>query len=196
MTNAQLESFLPEILETEARAMLASIGTAPLLKADFQKLDVAQSEKAVAYITSFLHQCYREGHLKFAVSNMETSLVGYALMFENPAPHTPRYLHNLYVKPEFRKNGVGRRMLKTLIDDQRGVTLLSPLETVGFFERSGLKLISEFRTNSDPAFRLSKGLYSGLFLLGDKGHAGAAPIVLLNDEDLREILNLNAPTLN
>lgn len=190
MTPRELEVFLPEVLDTEARATFQYLSLAPLLKDKADALSSDQVDKGTAYIRRILSDAYRGGNMRVSVTAADGILYGYAIIFGS-ATTSPQFLHSLFVKPDYRENGLGRLLLKPILESGLGINLLSPIDRVGFFTRSGLKLLDPFSIPDHPAFSLLKGHFSpDVFLLGDKKYPGGAPVFLLNDTDLRTIFCL------
>lgn len=184
------DHFLPDILDVEAKGLLADISLAPKLLPHFMFLDKPQIDAAIEYVKGIFMECYRAGHMRVAVSHHEDVLYGYAMFFELPDGQSPRYIHKIFVHEPYRAQGIGRQLLEALIADPRGVALLTPEKNIAFYEKFGLEDYGVHELPANANFELSLGLYSDLYLMSDREHETGAPIFLLNDNDIRRILSL------
>ena len=189
MATPNLDTFLPEIFELEAQEMFDFLSTAPSLKAATKNMHNHQVEQGVEYIKTVLFDVYRSGHFEIPVSVLDDELCGYAIIYK-VNERAPLLLHRVFVKEKFRRNGLGRMLLETFLASNQGINLVSPLNQVGFFERTGLKLLGSYQVHDHPSFSLLTDHYQDTFLMGDKQYPGGAPVFLLNDEDLQKIFAL------
>lgn len=181
--------FIDEIYNLEAGGMLADLAVNPNLILHFMGFEESDRNNALAYIKSILAECYDCGHLKVAISHENEELYGYALMFVHPEEKYPKYLHKIFVKEQYRRSGIGTKILSSIIDGS-DVCLLCPAEKISFYEKFGFSFVQKLETQSGENFQLSKGLYADLCVM--KTHEGTlgAPIFLLNDKDIESIIGL------
>ncbi|MDH4602348.1 MULTISPECIES: GNAT family N-acetyltransferase [Pseudomonas syringae group] len=189
MTSKKLDAFLPEIFDLEARAMFASLSKAPSLQAAAKEMTGPQIEHGVDYIKTVLVDVYRTGSFQIPLSALGDELCGYAIIYR-VNENAPLLLHSIFVKEPYRRNGLGRMLLEPLFESKQGFNLISPLTQVGFFERSGLKLLGPYQVHEHPTFSLLIGHYADTFLMGDRLYPGGAPVFLLNNNDLQTIFAL------
>ncbi|WP_439503879.1 GNAT family N-acetyltransferase [Methylophaga sp.] len=181
--------FIDEIFSLESAGMLSDLAISPGLLFHFMDFDEFHHAKALAYIKSVFVECYEHGHIKVAVSNSSEELHGYALLFVHPEPKYPNYLHKIYVKEQFRGNGLGSQIL-SLITKNSEVCLLSPNRKISFYERFGYEFVQYFDVPESENFQLSKGLYTDLCVMKNYPGELGAPIFLLNDKDIGNIIGL------
>lgn len=94
------------------------------------------------YITSVLDECYKPGYLRIATFHNNQDLYGYAKLLVHPAPNFPKYLHKIYIKEEYRRNGIGKQILTALLTDDSKISLLCTLENILFYEKYGFQVLS------------------------------------------------------
>lgn len=186
--STMVAQYLPEILDIEARAILHELVVVPPLTLSLLAFDAAKTHSAIEYVKGVLDSCYQLGHLKVAVIHEAGTLFGYGLVFVLPDSDIPHYLHKLYVKEEYRRQGLGRIILKALMNDERGINLITPPDNIEFYQSQGLTVFGPFEMAQGAGFTLSRDLYQGVYLMGNKKHPSGAPVFLLNDEDIRRIL--------
>lgn len=180
--------FLPEILDIESRAILQDLAAIPALTFALLAFDAAKTYAAIDYVKGVLNSCYQLGHLKVALMHGPDALFGYGLVFVVPDSDVPHYLHKLFVKEAYRQQGVGRDILQSVMADERGINLLTPRDNIDFYQSQGLTVFGAFEMPQGAGFTLSRDLYQGVYLMGNKKHPSGAPVFLLNDEDIRRIL--------
>jgi GNAT superfamily N-acetyltransferase len=108
------------------------------------------------------------------IAERDGSPVGFALFFSNYSTFLGRpgiYLEDLYVRPEARRQGVGRALLARMarIAVERGCRRLEwavldwNVDAVGFYERLGAKPMSDWTT-----YRLTGDALTALGLAEDR----------------------------
>lgn len=183
--------FLNEIYDLEASGMLADLALSPSLFTHFIAFDESDRKNAIEYITSVLVECYKACHLQIAISHSDHELYGYALLFAHPTERKfPKYLHKIYVKEEYRGNGIGGQILSSLSVNEAKICLLCPSEKVAFYEKYGFHYTQPFEIPKDEKFLLSRGLYSGLCVMNNHSESYGAPIFFLNDSDIKKIIGI------
>lgn len=191
LTDQQLiDTFLPQILENEAKGLLQDLLVQPLLAMQFLGFSEEATERAIKHVASILEECYRTGHLKIVMSHENGRLYGYALLFVHPDPSFPRYCHKIFIYPQFRGHGLGSQILAMLIEDPRGISLLCGYDLVAFYEKAGLEQKAFAAPGERQGFALTQGMYADLTLMESSGAGSAAPIFMLNDEDVKQLLAL------
>lgn len=184
-----IDTYLPHILENEAKGLLQDLLVQPVLAMQFLTFSEEATRKAIGHVVGIFVECYRAGQLKVAVSHENGRLFGYALLFDHPDPSTPRYCHKIFVYREFRGHGLGSQILKAIIDDPRGTTLLCSHDLVDFYEKAGLEQKGAFvAPGKQQGFALTQGMYADLIVMGTLGANEAAGVFMLNDDDLKQIL--------
>ncbi|HBO5514577.1 TPA: GNAT family N-acetyltransferase [Pseudomonas aeruginosa] len=186
-----IDTFLPAILENDAKGILQDLLAQPGLAMQFLGFSEEETLKAIKHVQGILEECYRAGHLKVAISHEEGRLYGYALLFIHPDPAFPRYCHKIFVYEQYRGHGIGSQMLKMLLDDPRSTCLLCRNDLVPFYERAGLELKGDFvAPGAQQGFALTNGLYTDLVIMGTPGGGSTAPVFMLNDQDVKQLLAL------
>ena len=181
---------IDEALQLEAEGMLSDLSTSPLLLANFLSFDKRDRERAVNYIRSVLDECYKEGHLKVAIFHESQHLYGYAIFFTTANAQYPTYLHKIFVKEPYRNQGLGGKLLQSIVKGNSRVALLCPIDKVAFYESHGFNYSQPFEAPDNEKFRLSRGLYSDLCLMKNYQEQSEIPLFFLNDSDLTDILGL------
>lgn len=186
------ENLIQEIFEMEAQGILRDLAVSPRLTGMFWFMDEEGHQKAIKYIASILNECHHLGHLQTIVLSDEErqSLCGYALLFSLPLPETPKYLQKIYIKEEFRGGGLGSLLLNQLTEAEPNITLLSSSKNIKFYEKNGFQLLGDFTVPKNDKFSFSQGLYSELYIMSTHSESQAAPIFLINDDDIKHILSL------
>lgn len=186
-----IEKFLPMIFENEAKGILSDLQFQPVISMQFMCFTESETKLAIEYVVGVLLECYRAGHLKVVVSHEDDRLYGYAMFFVHPDPSISRYCHKIYVFEQYRGNGIGSRLLDGVLQDSQSTSLLCGHNLIPFYEQAGMEYKGDF---SPPAasegFSLTRGMYSGLALMGKSDANGAAPVFMLNDSDVNKIINL------
>lgn len=184
-----IKTYLPHILENEAKGLLQDLLVQPALAMQFFDFSEEATRKAIRYVVAVFDECYRAGQLKVAMSHENGRLYGYALLFVHPDPSVPRYCHKIFVYREFRGHGLGSQILKALIDDPRDTTLLCSHDLVDFYEKAGLEQKGAFAApGKQQGFALTQGMYADLVVMGTPGASKAAGVFMLNDADVQQIL--------
>jgi GNAT superfamily N-acetyltransferase len=188
--NQQLiDSFRPMILENEANGLLLDLLAQPSLAMQLMGFSKETTLKAIKHLQNILEECYQAGHLKIATGHEDGCLYGYALLFIHPDPNVPRYCHKIFIYQEYRGLGIGSKMLQMLLNDSQDTYLLCRNELVPFYERAGMQRKGDFvPPSAHEGFALTNSLYAGLVVMGSPGGDGTAPVFMLNDEDVKQLL--------
>lgn len=184
--NVKPDFFLDEIFKKEAEGMLSDIMFSTFMASFLLDFNEDMHKKAIKYISDVLDECYKKGHLKVAIQHEGETLYGFALLFVHPN-HSTTYLHKIFVREEYRNNGLGTNILKNLIGTGNSVNLLCSDDKFNFYEKNGFNYVSPFKVPESENFKLSQGLYSGLALMSSSKEAIGVPIFFLNDNDLKII---------
>ncbi len=112
------------------------------------------------------------------------------MIFIHPDKNFAGYLHKIYVYEKYRGNKVEYGILTALLDVSENTTLLCPPDKIEFYEKYGFSLIQKFSVPDSDDFRLSKELYSDLYVMSNNEEAFEAPTFFLNDIDSQNITNL------
>ncbi|QVL18966.1 GNAT family N-acetyltransferase [Pseudomonas qingdaonensis] len=184
-----IDTFLPQILENEAKGVLQDLLAQPILAMQFLFFSEEATQKAIKHVAGIFDECYRSGHLKVAMSHENACLYGYALLFVHPDPNVPRYCHKIFVFPEFRGHGIGSQILSALIEDPRDTSLLCGYDLIDFYENAGLEQKGAFTApGKQQGFALTQGMYADLVVMGTRGANVAAGVFMLNDDDVKALL--------
>lgn len=147
--------FIDEIYNLEAGGMLADLAVNPNLIFHFMGFEESDRNNALAYIKSILAECYDCGHLKVAISHENEELYGYALMFVHPEEKYPKYLHKIFVKEQYRRSGIGTKILSSIIDGS-DICLLCPAEKYRFMKSLASVLFKNLKLNLVRTFNYLK----------------------------------------
>jgi len=180
------EFFLDEIFKIEAEGMLSDIMTSTVMISFLMDFDEEKKNSAINYIIDVLKECYKAGHLKVAIQHEDETLYGFALLFVHPN-HSATYLHKIFVYEQYRKNGLGTNILKSLTDSGSSVNLICSESKFDFYKQNGFHYVQPFIIPENNDFKLSKGLYAGLSVMTSSTDALEAPIFFLNDNDIKII---------
>ncbi|MEX5591454.1 GNAT family N-acetyltransferase [Pseudomonas orientalis] len=184
-----IDTFLPQILENEAKGVLQDLLAQPTLAMQFLFFSEKATRKAIKHVVGIFDECYRAGQLKVAMSHENGCLYGYALLFVHPDPNVPRYCHKIFVFPDFRGHGIGSQILNALIDDPRDTALLCGYDLIDFYENAGLEQKGAFAApGKQQGFALTQGMYADLVVMGTRGASVAAGVFMLNDDDVKALL--------
>lgn len=184
-----IETFLPTILENDAKGILSDLLGQPGLAMHFMGFSEAQTVRAIRHVVGILEECYRAGHLKIVVSHEDTRLYGYAMFFVHQVPSMPRYCHKIFVFEPYRGHGLGSQLLNGVVNYSQGTCLLCRHDLVPFYERAGLVFKGEFTPpTAQQGFALSRDMYAGLALMGAPGSEDGSPVFMLNDDDIKQLL--------
>ncbi|MEX5509222.1 GNAT family N-acetyltransferase [Pseudomonas paralactis] len=188
-----IEAFLPVILDNEAKGVLQDLLGHPSLALHFITFDETDTRKAIRHVQGILEECYRAGHLKVAMSHENGRLYGYALLFEHPDPTIPRYCHKIFVFKQYRGHGIGTQLLQALTLDTRGSCLLCSNELIPFYESVGLEVKGTYTApGAQQGFAFTRDLYTGLTIMGSPSAGSFAPVFMLNDQDIKQLMVLGA----
>lgn len=185
--NSKPEDFINQILEFEAESMLFDLVHSPALIVAMFDFDEERKKKSVEFITSILRECFDAKHLHVAVSHGDKELYGYALVFVHPGEST-RYLHKIFVFEQFRGQKVGSNLLESTTNGGHTTALLCSKEVETFYEQRGFRYVREFKIPDSDNFTLSTHLYAGLVFMANGEGFMRAPVFLLNDRDIRDIM--------
>lgn len=184
-----VETFLPTILENDAKGILSDLLGQPGLAMHFMGFSEAQTMRAIRHVVGILEECYRAGHLKIAVSHEDGRLYGYAMFFVHPEPTMSRYLHKIFVFKPYRGHGLGSQLLRGVLDYSQGTSLLCSHDLIPFYERAGMEFKGSFAPPSaQQGFALTRDMYTDLAIMGSPGTEGASPVFMLNDDDIKQLL--------
>lgn len=180
------EDFLGEIFENEAKALLSDIMSSTSLVSLMFAFEEEQVQKAIKYIVGIFNECYKFGHLKVATSSSEQTLCGYAMIFVHPH-HQSAYLHKIQIVEQFRGRGLGTEMLQSLSQSFSDLGLICNHDKIKFYERNGFKRVGDCKVPDSDDFKMSKHMYTGLYLMSNSQKVDGCPVFFLNDADLRAI---------
>ena len=189
MNEAQVfkqEDFLGEIFENEAKALLSDIMSSTSLVSLMYAFEEEQVHKAIEYIVGIFNECYKFGHLKVATSSSELTLCGYAMIFVHPH-HQSAYLHKIQIFEQFRGRGLGTEMLQSLSQSFSDLGVICNNDKIKFYERNGFKCVGDYKVPDSDDFKMSKHMYTGLYLMSNSQKVDGCPVFFLNDADLRAI---------
>ena len=184
-----IESFLPKIFDNEATGILHDLMGTPTLAPLMLFITQAQFEAAKRYIISVFDECYQVGHLSVLGAGDSEELFGYALVFGHPAASPMLYCHKIFVYESYRGNGIGSRMLETILNQPAKVGLICSPSLVPFYETAGMHCKGNFKTPEEDLFKQTQGIYSGLCVMinSESADSGGLPIFMLNDNDVEQI---------
>lgn len=180
------EDFLDEIFENEAKGLLSDIMSSTYLVSLLFSFDEEQGKKAIDYIVGIFNECYKLGHLKVATSSYEQMLCGYSIIFIHPH-HQSAYLHKIHIGEQFRGRGLGTEMLQSLNESFGALGLICNHDRIKFYERNGFRCVSNLEVPDNDGFKLSKHMYTGLYMMSNSQNVDSCPVFFLNDADLRII---------
>lgn len=185
------ELFLSRIILNESQGLLADLSLQPTLMVSFMSISEQEYDQCLYYVSKILISCFQNGEIKVIMNSDGENLIGYALFFEHPDSSFARYCHKIYVYEEFRKKGIGTQLLTDLLDDSENITLLCSPELIPFYEKSGMKFggYYEIPDESDE-FKHTRNMYHGLAVMNGKAVSGPAPIFMLNNNDVKNLLSL------
>lgn len=183
------EDFLGEIFEDEAKALLRDIMSSTSLVSLMSAFEEDQVKKAIEYIVGIFNECYKFGHLKVATSSSEQTLCGYAMIFVHPH-HQSAYLHKIQIVEQFRGGGLGTEMLQSISQSFGDLGLICNYDKIKFYERNGFKCVGDFKVPDGEDFKMSKHMYSGLYLMSNSKKVDSCHVFFLNDYDLKAIGNI------
>lgn len=186
----QPSDFLDEIFSLEARGMFSDLTTIPKLFLKFTKLSKEQCKEGIDYIKNTLKHCHDVGGSQVLIYNNEDKLIGYLIVFIDPTNKESVYLHKVFVKEEYRRNGIGTEFLNSLRNSNFTITLLSPPDKIPFYKKNGFYELNQFNVPDKDNFQLLEGFYSDLVFMNNTGRYENSPIFLLNDQDLAKILKI------
>lgn len=185
------DAFLAQCFENDAKGILQDLLGNPALAMHFFGFSEEDTWKAIRHVQGILEECYRTGHLKVAMSHEGSCLYGYALIFEHPDPSFPRYCHKIFVYEKYRGHGIGTQLLQALPHDSRGTCLICREELVPFYEKAGFELKGEFTPPGEQhGFGLTHCMYTGLMVMGSPSTGTDAPVFMLNDQDIKQLMAL------
>lgn len=185
------ETFLPIVFENEAKGILADLLMQPALAIISMSFTELESKAAIDHVIGILQECYRDGHLKVVVAQNEGYIHGYAMFFVHPNPSFSLYCHKIYVFEQYRGHKIGTQLLEGVLQNSQSTTLLCSHDLIPFYERAGLGYKGDFTPPAaSEGFAHTRGMYSGLALMGTVGAEGDAPIFMLNDNDVKNIISI------
>lgn len=172
-----IATFVPAILENDAKGILADMLANPVLALHFMGFSEAQTYKAIAHVKGILDECYRAGHLKVMINHENGILYGYGMIFVHPDPSIARYCHKIFVYEQFRGHGLGSQLLQSLVADNANTCLLCPNDLVAFYEKAGMKLLGRYTApDAQQGFAFTRDMYSGLMLMGTAEASSSCPL--------------------
>lgn len=186
------EVFLKKIFDREASGIMQDLLGLPVLMSGLMFADESSIERVKEYIFNIFLHCYQRGEIQVAISNNEDQLIGYAVIFMAPQQYDfPVYCHKIFVYEEYRGNGIGTGLIKMVLQNPKGVCLLCHHELIPFYVSVGMEHMATYSAPEDSLFEHTRNLYNGLDVMVSnyKGTEGA-PIFMLNDNDIRKILQL------
>ncbi|WP_136474561.1 GNAT family N-acetyltransferase [Pseudomonas sp. DG56-2] len=188
-TEDVIATFLPQILDNEAKGILSDLAAQPNLALEFMDFTQNDTQRAIKHVVGIFEECFHAGHLKVIVSHINGTLYGYALVFILPTKVMAAYCHKIFVYEPYRGRGIGRQILSAVLEGFPEVCLICSPELCSFYTKAGLKYKGDFSVpQSQPVFTLSSGLYEGLAIMSTVDTTGREPMFLLNDEDVGALL--------
>lgn len=185
------ELILAKIIENESRGLLADLSLQPTLIIPFLGISEEEYSECLNYIAKILITCYQRGEMKLIVNSDGVNLNGYALFFQHPDSAYADYCHKIFVYESERNKGIGSALLSQLLDFSPHLSLLCSPELIPFYEKAGMQFGGYFEVTADSDdFRLTKNMYQGLAILNSTDDSGAAPIFMLNNDDVNHLLSL------
>lgn len=185
------EQFIAIILLNEARGIMSDLSVQPGVMFALIEITEEEYDHCLNYICRVLFSCYRNGELKFIINCTGQQLNGYALIFEHPDPSYSRFCHKIYFFEEFRNQGIGKILIKGLLDESQNITLICNPSLISFYEKSGMKFAGTYKIPEDTVgFKFTKEMYNGLAIMNGTGVSGPAPIFMLNDNDVKKMLSI------
>lgn len=182
-------TFLPQILDNEAKGILSDLAAQPNLALEFMDFTLDDTRLAIKHVVGIFEECFHAGHMKVIVSHIDATLCGYALVFILPVKGMAAYCHKIFVHEPYRGRGVGQKILSSVLEGFPEVCLLCSPELCSFYAKAGLKLKGDFSVpQNQPVFTLSSGLYEGLAVMSTVDTTGHEPMFLLNDDDVGALL--------
>lgn len=190
-TGDVIGTFLPQILENEAKGILSDLAIQPNLAFEFMDFTLDDTRRAIKHVVGIFEECFHEGHLKVIVSHADGTLYGYALVFILPVKGMAAYCHKIFVYEAYRGRGIGRQMLSGVLGGFPEVCLICSPELCSFYTKAGLSYKGDFSVSQNQSmFTLSSGLYEGLSIMSTVDTTGQEPMFLLNDDDVRALLTI------
>ena len=188
-TDDIIGTFLPRILENEAKGILADLALQPNLAFGFMDFTLDETRRAIKHVVGIFEECYHAGHLKVIVSYRDGTLYAYALVFVLPVKGMAAYCHKIFVYEPYRGRGIGRQMLSGVLEGFPEVCLICSPELRSFYAKAGLSYKGDFSVpQNQSVFTLSSGLYEGLSIMSTVDTTGQEPMFLLNDDDVSALL--------
>lgn len=183
--------FLREIFTNEAQGILSDLAMQPAILSHAMFMEEKDRDHAIEYIRSIFYECIQENSLFVpTLHDDDGNLCGYALVFTHPDPDMPRYLHKIYVKEQYRGQGMGRKILECVQENASRISLICQSDKISFYEKYGFQYIGDYEVPDSPYFSFSKDLYKGLSMMKNYNETLPIPIFHLNDNDIKNILSI------
>ncbi|MCH5490483.1 GNAT family N-acetyltransferase [Pseudomonas syringae] len=184
-----IATFLPQILDNEARGILSDLSVQPILALEFMDFTLDDTHQAIKHVVGIFEECFHAGHLKVVVSYVGETLYGYALAFILPIKGMAAYCHKIFVYEQYRGRGIGQQILSNVLESFPAVCLICAPELSSFYTNAGFKNKGELSLPRDQSgFTLSSGLYKGLVVMSTSDMTGQEPMFLLNDSDVSALI--------
>ncbi|MDA0385802.1 GNAT family N-acetyltransferase [Vibrio owensii] len=193
--NTRTELSIDEILAFEAERILKDITDFTCLKSVIQGFDTLQKANAISYIIGVFKECYAVGDLEIHVESDGGVLKGYALLFVFHQINSV-YLHSLFVKNNYRGQGIGTKLLNVIKNRGLDAYLLCDYTKNKYYENRGFSFLNMVAPPVGDDFKVSKYLYHSFSIMTNAKGSNQAPIFYLNDTDLRIISGMNDKEFN
>ncbi|MBA6385186.1 GNAT family N-acetyltransferase [Colwellia sp. BRX10-6] len=185
----QPDFFLESIFKFEAQRMLRDILSFTFMKSSLNELNEDKKLAAINYIIDILKECHSVGDLEVLIENEDRKLKGYGLLFLFPDINAT-YLHSIFIVEQYRKKGLGTKLLNKIKDLKFGAHLICDNSKISYYEQNGFRYVEPVQAPKGDDFKISKNLYRGLSIMTSSKSAIGSPIFFLNDQDLNTIAGL------
>ncbi|MCI5194028.1 MAG: N-acetyltransferase [Candidatus Electrothrix sp. AU1_5] len=192
--DSTLATHIKNVIRKEAEGLLSDVLSVPeliclcLQNAKNKNNAVSNRNNAISYIEDILSEEYNHGSLKIALYPHESKIIAYAMIIL--CSENQYYLHKIYVDSEYRRRGLGSRMLNEILDTFNPMCLLSAVGNDVFFEKNGFSIVGTFLSKDVPGCKLSSSPYDGLSIMSTAKDSKSCGFFLLGDTDLKEIEKL------
>ncbi|AYH27247.1 N-acetyltransferase [Pectobacterium parmentieri] len=187
--------FLAKIIFNESKGIISDLACQPKLMIPFMEVTEDEYDNCLSYISKIMITCFRNGELKVLINCTGERLNGYAVFFDHPDTSFSRYCHKIFVFEEFRKQGIGSKILIDLLEESKNLTLLCSPDLIPFYEKAGMTFVGykEIPESTD-GFEFTRDMYHGLAVMNGPEVSGPSPVFMLNDNDIKKILSFIGKT--